>query len=732
MSEYLSENDLSDLPDLDVLFPPKPLMATGTAGGLRRSPRKETASEPTSPQKTDTAVARSPKKRNNGMQQSPTTGAPNMTSNPSRTNTSLKNIPLLPRNTTTTETQLTSNNRRSPYSPQRSQKLAHVDSISLSLKALSMKEDDSQMEIPRPAKEAPSKQNSRAQKPLRLEVRETQRKSTQTKGTAKQKPAPHYTSRFVLKEAHCNDDEENSNDEEEDEDTDLSGFIVDDNAEISFYNSSAAESDVESDHQRKPPKPTEQPAPRRRLQRGSPTRRRLDFGADTEDESDKENRSTDMLANGLKNVSLGDKRSGKTKGEIEVIDLTSSPVNSPKTELGNRSFLSFSQDQNVKPEQDLTHDSNPFKSFDAILRLAPPSSKPEVMVPSKELPSKQALDSDDDKQGPVPSEEADRCFTTPPATPPRSPSKLKSPSKLLSPSKRQAIPHSPHRQSMDAFWDHNVINEWNDEYSPKKGPAASPRKGGLARFQLWSDSEDEAEDDSLGSSDSLPSPCLSPSKPRSPMKSPEKEEKKRLVEQKRAAAAAKKAFDSSKEQLALDLFYELDDKIAKGQLAKLSSTTGGVKIIWSKTLRSTAGRANWKRTVTKFSGSPVKGNPSSSDAGVKVQHFASIELAEKIIDCEDRLVNTLAHEFCHLTNFMVSNVKDQPHGTSFKNWAQKVTSHLRGTNVASWRKVEVTTKHSYVINHKYLWGVVGAGEAQAESYGESEEDEDEKGRECGE
>lgn len=196
------------------------------------------------------------------------------------------------------------------------------------------------------------------------------------------------------------------------------------------------------------------------------------------------------------------------------------------------------------------------------------------------------------------------------------------------------------------------------------------------------------------------------------MKSPEKEEKKRLLEEKRAAAARKKDFDSRKERLALDLLHELDSKVVNSQLQRLTSSTGGVQIVWSKTLRSTAGRANWKRTGIKSSGSPIKGGEENG-AGYKVQHSAKIELAEKIIDSEDRLVNTLAHEFCHLTNFMISNVRDQPHGASFKAWAAKVTSHLRQSDVEMWRNVRVTTKHSYEINHKYLWVCTGREQTPA-------------------
>ena len=46
---------------------------------------------------------------------------------------------------------------------------------------------------------------------------------------------------------------------------------------------------------------------------------------------------------------------------------------------------------------------------------------------------------------------------------------------------------------------------------------------------------------------------------------------------------------------------------------------------------------------------------------------------------------------------MISNVRDQPHGASYKRWAALVTSTFAD------RCVEVTTKHSYVIDYKYAW-----------------------------
>lgn len=79
------------------------------------------------------------------------------------------------------------------------------------------------------------------------------------------------------------------------------------------------------------------------------------------------------------------------------------------------------------------------------------------------------------------------------------------------------------------------------------------------------------------------------------------------------------------------------------------------------------------------------------------RHHASIELAEKVIDDENRLINVIAHEYCHLANFMVSRVKTQPHGKEFKAWAAQCTRAF------GHRGVEVTTKHSYEISYRYIW-----------------------------
>ena len=144
-----------------------------------------------------------------------------------------------------------------------------------------------------------------------------------------------------------------------------------------------------------------------------------------------------------------------------------------------------------------------------------------------------------------------------------------------------------------------MINDWNDQYSPQKTIKWIPRIDSL---------NDDAE--------------LSPTEvaKRSPTKSPRKRDKK-LIEQ-------RKLFDSKKQALAQAFLTELDQTITDGRLSILASSTGGVRIVWSKKLNSTAGRANWKRETIR----------SRSEDGTTMStiyhHHASIELAEKVIDDE--------------------------------------------------------------------------------------------------
>jgi len=46
---------------------------------------------------------------------------------------------------------------------------------------------------------------------------------------------------------------------------------------------------------------------------------------------------------------------------------------------------------------------------------------------------------------------------------------------------------------------------------------------------------------------------------------------------------------------------------------------------------------------------------------------------------------------------MISGIKDNPHGASFKSWAAKATCAFKDRNI------KVTTKHTYEIAYKYIW-----------------------------
>lgn len=532
---------------------------------------------------------------------------------------------------------------------------------------------------------------------LRLASRTTIEGDSRTNSRAsptksKSKPTSQYASRYVVGEANCIDDYSDDR-EDDDEDTDLSGFVVDDDAELSYHDSSSAE-----DEETRSSPPTRKL--RRRLQRGH--RRVVDS------DSDKENDSNANIADALTGLDINSRRKDvNRKTTTEVIDLTSSPPNNSLAKFTTSSvclndpFASHSQHLSTSEEN--TTSKLP-SLFDSMLRLSPPKSS----LPSRiETPELSELHDHDHVDAPV---------AEPPQTPTRTPSppRLKSPSKLLSPSKHSNITRSPHRQSTDAFWDLHTINDWHDINSPKKAPTASPHKNPLARFAIWSDDTASTSDDETSS---LPSPCASPTKPKStsPMKSPEKAAQAARLAEKRSATARRKAFNSIKHTLAINLLAYLDQTVTAYKLSTMSASTGGVEIIWSKHLRSTAGRANWRRSVTRLeTGSPVKGSPVKGQVAgvgaVKVEHFASIELAEKVIDSEDRLVNTLAHEFCHLANFMVSGVRDRPHGKEFMGWAAKAQKALREAEeglVEGWREswglCKITTKHSYEIEWKYLW-----------------------------
>ncbi|KAL2865578.1 SprT family zinc-dependent metalloprotease [Aspergillus lucknowensis] len=272
----------------------------------------------------------------------------------------------------------------------------------------------------------------------------------------------------------------------------------------------------------------------------------------------------------------------------------------------------------------------------------------------------------------------DSPFCTPPSSPSRN--LLRSPTK-----ERVCIPPTPHRESTDAFWSLEVTNNWIDEHSPRK-----------TNILLREFDESECELESMSRR----------SGPKMPVKGPSKTALKRAeIDAKKAALAQKRSFDNKKADLAEHFLKTLDDAVSGGEVQRVSAETGGVHVVWSKTLQTTAGRASWKRDRRSASSSPSSSGSETPSRAV-TKHFATIELAERIIDDEDRLINTMAHEYCHLANYIVSNVRNQPHGASFQAWARKCKDALKDHPVYGGGRIEVTTKHSYKIDYKYVWTCV--------------------------
>ncbi|KAK4231940.1 SprT-like family-domain-containing protein [Podospora fimiseda] len=249
-------------------------------------------------------------------------------------------------------------------------------------------------------------------------------------------------------------------------------------------------------------------------------------------------------------------------------------------------------------------------------------------------------------------EDDDNVEATPPSTPP----KLKpSQRSLPSPTKLPRIPSTPHRVSSDIFWSQEFVDDWNDQHSPVKNL--------------------------FPSKPSSVTTTTKPSKP--PSTKPSIKPASTPAKPKPTSSSSKKEFSSSKESLAKSFLHLLDTTITSSQLSQLSASTGGIHLIWTNKLSTTAGRANWKRIKS---------------SSTQYTHHASIELSTKIISDPSRLLNVLAHEFCHLANFMISGITTNPHGKEFKLWAKKVTDKFGDSH-----GIEVTTKHSYEIDFKYVW-----------------------------
>ncbi|KAJ5972081.1 uncharacterized protein N7479_001999 [Penicillium vulpinum] len=182
-----------------------------------------------------------------------------------------------------------------------------------------------------------------------------------------------------------------------------------------------------------------------------------------------------------------------------------------------------------------------------------------------------------------------------------------------------------------------------------------------------------------------------------------KAQKKAEAARKREIKAQIAEFNQCKIGFAKEFLRHLDS-VFGDRITSMTEETGGIKIIWTKNFRNTAGRAT-VRSERFFHGASGVEEP-----GKRCYH-ATIELSEKVLDSEDKILCTMTHEYCHLLDIMVTENKAKgtaQHGASFKQWGDRCVRALEGHPIYGGR-VEVTTKHTYEINHKYIWACKAQG-----------------------
>ncbi|CAK5279882.1 unnamed protein product [Mycena citricolor] len=162
--------------------------------------------------------------------------------------------------------------------------------------------------------------------------------------------------------------------------------------------------------------------------------------------------------------------------------------------------------------------------------------------------------------------------------------------------------------------------------------------------------------------------------------SPQRRSPRKLSHQaqlkKSAEAAAQQALEAL--QLYAEQVYTwMNHEVFAGRLPALAD----LRIVWAPRLMSTSGRARYYRDA-------------------RGAETVSIELATKIIDCEDRVRRTLSHEMCHLATWIIDDDFEESHGANFRKWADRVEARDPA--------VIIVETHSYVIRRPFTY-VCSAG-----------------------
>ncbi|KAL1714648.1 SprT-like family-domain-containing protein [Schizophyllum commune] len=292
------------------------------------------------------------------------------------------------------------------------------------------------------------------------------------------------------------------------------------------------------------------------------------------------------------------------------------------------------EEQSIAPREETVESDDEWDDSEAILHVDTPSAKRTLKRPVSISPT---------RPSPFPSVQPIDPFnrlrtTSQPATAP-STSKAKPPIPHF---KWPVLPDEPAASSST-----------KRPSSPSKSRAASPSKSrSISPSKSSSTSPTKSSPDKAG-----------PSRPTSPTKRPPSPRKPTQKALREAEAARRAAY-------AQDIFTQLNSQVFKGGLPPETP------LVWNAKMTSTAGRARYHR---------------NSEGEVVI----CIELATKILDRDERIRYTLAHEMCHLATWIIDKDLASNHDKLFWKWGRRV--------MAKRSDIEISTTHSYEINHKYRW-----------------------------
>lgn len=151
-----------------------------------------------------------------------------------------------------------------------------------------------------------------------------------------------------------------------------------------------------------------------------------------------------------------------------------------------------------------------------------------------------------------------------------------------------------------------------------------------------------------------------------------------------SVSARRVAFLHERREFARQLVDELDERLTQGRIRRMTAFTGGVQIVWQKTV--------WHGGVQCFGLTHALGNGNEG--------YAQISLSEVLLDDEIRLRDTVAHEFCHVAEMLIHRTKTE-HGVIWWLWARGCEEKM------AYRGIEIDEPARWLENFEYIWTCTG-------------------------